>query len=660
MSAAGSRDASVVVERNLLIPLADGVQLAADLYRPAGSGRWPAIIDFLPYHKDGRGGRLDVEAVNRHFAARGYAALTIDLRGLGSSGGVNRLPFDPQEARDGHDAVEWVAAQPWCDGQVGMWGVSYGGITALAVAATRPPHLRAIVPIHACADIYHDFVAPGGCRGGFWSHADWGPRMVAYNLTPPLLEDAGGRWARVWADRLEANGPWLFAWWDHPDYDKFWAARVIPVERIQVPTFNIGGWRDLYAEATVRDHARIPAPKRLLMGPWKHAFPDVALDAPAAGLHEIERWWDRWLRGQDPGAGAAPPPVTVYVQGDQAGWRTEPAWPPPRVRPATWHLGADGTLGPEPSAGGDVSITHVYDPTIGVASIAWDPWSTGLEPARPWDQSGDDARALAFTSAPLTAPLELLGSASAVLDVAPSAAELCVVAKLADVAPNGRSTMIAVGWLDLGLRDGPGPRKAVETGRRYRVTIPFRATAYRIAAGHRLRLTVACADFPRIWPTAAPAELRLHLQGSHVLLPVAAPEPAAAPAWGPLQPERLKSPADLGGAQRWETRRDLMADRVTLEGAKEEGVQLDGTSRLQGRHRYSATVASARPDLVRMESTTEIRIERPVAATLLVVNTVTTRHQVTVTATITVDGKPFWNRTWSRGLDGRADPGGPS
>ena len=413
----------VVVERNLLIPLPDGVRLAADLYRPAGDGRWPALVDFLPYHKDGRGGRQDVEAVNRHFAARGYAALTVDLRGLGSSDGVNRLPFDPQEARDGHEAVEWVARQPWCDGNVGMWGVSYGGITALAVAATRPPHLRAIVPIHACADIYHDFVAPGGCRGGFWSHADWGPRMVAYNLTPPLLEDPEGRWARIWAERLEANAPWLFAWWDHPDPDDFWAARVIPVERIACPTFHIGGWRDLYAEATVRDHARIQAPKRLLMGPWKHAFPDVALDAPAAGLHEIERWWERWLRGRDNGV-TAEPPVTLYVQGDSAGWRHESRWPPPRVQPEAWYLGPDGTLGPEPPRSPVPPAVHAYDPTIGVASIAWDPWSTALDPALPWDQSGDDARSLTFTSAPLAAPLELVGSPSAVLDVTASTAPL--------------------------------------------------------------------------------------------------------------------------------------------------------------------------------------------------------------------------------------------
>ena len=342
-------EASVVVERNLLIPLPDGAHLAADLYRPIGEGPWPAIVDYIPYHKDGRGGRLDVEAVNRYFAARGYAALTVDIRGLGSSGGVNPFPFDTQEARDGHVAVEWVAAQPWCDGNVGMWGVSYGGITALAVAATRPPHLRAIVPIHAGADLYHDVIAPGGCRGGFWLQADWGPRMVAFNLVPPLWQDPDGRWERVWAAHLEANGPWLFSWWDHPDFDDFWASRVIPVERIEAATFNIGGWRDLYAEATVRDHARIRAPKRLLMGPWKHAFPDVALEAPAPGLHEMERWWKRWLRGKDNGV-PSEPTVTLYVQGHDAGWQQGAAWPSPDVWNDIWRIDGDGVLQPARAA----------------------------------------------------------------------------------------------------------------------------------------------------------------------------------------------------------------------------------------------------------------------------------------------------------------------
>jgi hypothetical protein len=481
--------------------------------------------------------------------------------------------------------------------------------------------------------------------------------MVAYNLMPPLLEDPEGRWARIWAERLEANAPWLFAWWDHPDYDDFWAARVIPVERIACPSFHIGGWRDLYAEATVRDHARIRAPKRLLMGPWKHAFPDVALEAPAPGLHEIERWWERWLRGKDNGV-TEEPPVALYVQGDGAGWRQETGWPSPRAHPVPWHLGPEGSLGPEPPRGPVPPAVHVHDPTVGVTSIAWDPWSTALDPTLPWDQSGDDARSLTFTSAPLRAPLELVGSPSAVLSVTWTAGPLCLVAKLGDVAPSGRSTLVAVGWVDPAR--GPDGRGAVAPGVERRVTVPLRATAYRLAAGHRLRLAIACADFPRIWPTPAAAALRVHPGASHVVLPVAPAEPGAGPAWGPLQADRLRSPADLGASQRWEVRRDLMADLVSLEAAKEERAQLDLLTRLHGQHRYTAAVASARPDLARMASTTEIRIERAVAATTLVVTTVTTRYRVAVTAAITVDGKPFWTRTWSRGRPDRAERGGLS
>lgn len=649
-------DTSVVVERNLLIPLSDGVELAGDLYRPAGGGPWPATLNFIPYHKDGRGGRLDVEAVNRHFAARGYAALTVDFRGLGGSGGVNRFPFDPQEARDGHEVVEWIARQPWCDGNVGMWGVSYGGITALAVAATRPPHLRAIVPIHASADLYHDVVAPNGCRGGFWLGADWGPRMVAFNLMPPLLSDPEGRWARVWAEHLEANGPWLFSWWDHPGFDEFWASRVIAVERIACPTFNIGGWRDLYAEATVRDHRRIGAPKRLLMGPWKHAFPDVALEAPAAGLHEIERWWERWLRGKDNGV-TADLPVTLYVQGDGAGWRHEAAWPPPLARPTPWHTHPDGTLAPLAPAGGSPPSVHVYDPTVGTGSLAWDPWTTAIDPTIPGDQSGDDARSLAFTTPPLTAPLELVGSPEAHLEVAASVAPLYVVARLADVAPNGRSTLITLGWLDPALGEPPAPR----VGERRRVTVPLRATAYRVPAGHRLRLSVACADFPRVWPTPKSGELSLFHGVSCVVLPVASADPSLpAPAWGPRQPEALHGPADLGGGQRWETRHDLGADLVTFDGTKEERAQLDPLTRLHGRHRYTASVSARRPDAACMQSTTEVRIERPVTQTEVVVTTLTTTYQVAVTATITVDRSPFWTRTWIRTLPPGSGGSGPA
>jgi hypothetical protein len=228
--------------------------------------------------------------------------------------------------------------------------------------------------------------------------------------------------------------------------------------------------------------------------------------------------------------------------------------------------------------------------------------------------------------------------------MAASGGPLCITAKLAAVAPGGRSTLVATGWLDLELRESPTRRVAVEPGARYRVTVPLRATAYRVPAGHRLRLCVACADFPRIWPTPRPATLTLFHGASHAVVPVAPnQEPALAPpAWGPLQPEHLHGPADLGGGQRWETRHDLGADVVTLDGTKEEHQQLDPLTRLHTHHRYLASVAGRRPDAARMSSTTEVRIERPVTAVDLTVTTVTTTYQVSVTATITVDGSPFW------------------
>jgi hypothetical protein len=162
MTPPGSNDIEVV--HDLLVPVRDGSAWPPKLYRPAGRGRSPCLVTYLPYHKDGRGG-LWYDGVHRFFARRGYATLVADLRGLGCSEGLNNTPFDAREGRDGHDLVEWAAAQPWCDGNVGMWGTSYGGITALK-AAERPAHLRAIVPVNATWDNHSDFLLLGGCRNG--------------------------------------------------------------------------------------------------------------------------------------------------------------------------------------------------------------------------------------------------------------------------------------------------------------------------------------------------------------------------------------------------------------------------------------------------------------------------------------------------------------
>jgi predicted acyl esterase len=625
-------------ERNVLVPMRDGVALAADILRPAGDRPAPAILNFGPYHKDGRGGRTSVESVHRHFAGRGYATVTADLRGLGNSGGTSPGLFAPGEARDGHDLVEWIAAQPWCDGNVGMWGVSYPGITSLATAATRPPHLKAIVPIHATSDLHRGVVSLGGTGSGFWMRADWGPRMVAYNLMPPLLHDPDGRWARIWAEHLEGNQPWVEAFVRHPGFDAFWKSRVADVARIECPSFSICGWRDLYTDCTPLDFSAIAAPKKLLMGPWKHEFPDTGKEAPFPGLADMERWFDRWLMGRPTGI-EAEPPVSLYLQGQEGHWRAEAQWPPARLAPRTLHLGRDGTLGAAPGQG---SSEHRYDPTIGMQSLAWDPWTTAIDPTLPHDQSGDDARSLCFTGEPLTEPMELIGNAEATLEVAASAMPLNLVVKLSAVAPNGRSVLIASGWADLAAHGRPGER--------LRLAVPLRATAYRLVPGERLRVAVSCADFPRVWPSPVPAVLTVFHGESRIALPVCPlPPQDLRPARGVLQPQVLASANDRGGSQVWDLSRDLMTDTARLRATKAERVRVDSHTEVAIDHEYGAAVSAARPDLARMHSNTTVRVERPAGGATLVARSVTTTHHTSVEVDIAVDGQPFWNRRWLYG-----------
>ncbi|MBU3738526.1 MAG: CocE/NonD family hydrolase [Rhodoferax sp.] len=637
---------TLIEQRNLLAPMRDGVQLALDVVRPDGAARVPALLNFGPYHKDGRGGRLAVDSLHRHFAALGYAGVSADLRGLGNSGGVSPGPFHPGEAQDGHDLVEWIAAQPWCDGRVGMWGVSYPGITALATAATCPPHLKAIVPIHASSDLYRGVVGLGGTASGFWMRADWGPRMAAYNLMPPQWQDREGRWAQVWAEHLAGNTPWLEAFTAHPEDDEFWRSRRVDVTRIDCPTFNICGWRDLYADCTPLDHALIRAPKKLLMGPWKHEFPDTAREAPAAGLWEMQRWFDRWLKDEPNGIDREPA-VSVYVQGTAARWRALPSWPAPQggAAPGT----EPGTATLYPGAGGDLEAAvapaaeseHRYDPTIGMHSLAWDPWTTALDPALPHDHAADDARSLCFTGPALQAPLEIRGVPRAQLRLCASALPLNLVLKLSVVSPGGRSVLITSGWARLQDRLAAGEPACL--------TVALRATAYRLEAGERLRLAVACADFPRLWPTPLPAGLTLfHGPDSRLELPLASAAEGDPPVWGPRQPGALASAQDLGGGQTWAVSRDLMTDGVRLQAGRTERVRVDG-GELLIEHAYSAAVSAGRPDQARMQSSTTVRLQQAAGHIDLQARTVSTARDTALSVDIALDGQPYWQRRWNGG-----------
>jgi hypothetical protein len=630
------------LERNLLIELSDGATLAAALRLPAAPGRYPALVSYYPYRKD------DViasayEHANTFFAEQGFATLLVDFRGLGGSSGVAADAMDASEADDLRELLAWTAGQPWCDGNLGMWGISYGGITAFRAAAAGSPHLKAIAPVFASTDVYHDWLYPGGCRNCLGALGIWGSFMLAMQLAPPMLNDPGGRWRDVWRERLDNARPYLLPWFEHPARDGYWSAKAIPVERIAVPTFLVGGWRDLFPEAMARAYERIGAPRRLLMGPWLHTAPDVSPFVRVDYLEELAGFFGRWLRGE-PGPGT--PEVTIYVQG--GGWRHERTWPVPGEQQQLF-LRADGTLGRERPAV-ESAVEYAGDPTVGTHAGLWDPLGTGL--GLPLDQGPDDLRSLTFTSEPFPEAVEITGSPAALVQLAVDEGdELTLVVKLCEVSPDGRSSLVTTGWLQGSHRASHERPHEIPHGEVLEYHVPLWATSYRIAPGSRLRVSVACADFPRIWPTRTNPRIRLVAGGgaaSSVVIPVATPTGLAAPEPPEPDPAVDRAPATIAYEPRWTIERDLVADTVSVR----TGVRLelrtpgrDGTMSLD--HLATARVARSRPDGATVRGETRIECRTPAGALVEVeTETLIAGDGAALTGRVLGDGYPVFDRRW--------------
>ena len=263
------------------IPMPDGIALSANVWRPTDSDTAPvpAILEHIPYGKDNWRRNADT-ARGEWFAARGYAFVRLDVRGTGSSEGVALDEYTEQETRDGFDAVEWLAAQPWCTGAVGMFGISYGAFTAIQVAKLRPPHLKAIAPFQGTDDRYlTDVHYIGGCVTAS-ELSQYAVSQVAMNAMPPDAGFRGDAWLDEWRARLDATPPWLVTWLRQQADGPYWRPGSLApdYDAIEVPIYNVGGWCDAYVDAHLRMQARCSAPSWTLVGNWVHGWP---ADSPA-------------------------------------------------------------------------------------------------------------------------------------------------------------------------------------------------------------------------------------------------------------------------------------------------------------------------------------------------------------------------------------------
>ena len=642
----------VRVVRNVRIPTADpGVSLAADLYLPDGAPPVPALVSVLPYRKDAISG-IGGAASLHWFAAHGYASMLVDLRGTGSSDGMPRPPFDAGDAEDGVAAVAWAARQPWCTGTVGMWGVSYGALTTLRTASRQPGHLKAIIPVMGTADPGADLIHPGGSRGCLAPLGIWSMSTLLCLLLPPLDEhDAPAEQAR-WRERLERAEPYLLDLHRHGPADPVWRSRAINAEAITVPTMCVAGWRDLFCDGSIRAYEQVKGPKKLLVGPWMHTPPHESPFHPV-DFHGIAlRWWDRWLAGISDGA-REDPAVTIFLQGDQPSWRHFPAWPPPgdelrltATADGTW---ADHGNEHSPAAASRIIASHPADPAVGSLSGLWCVPTSGF--GLPLDQHDDDMRSLTVTGQPLEQPLLLAGRPSVTITIGRGHPVTRLSVKLTDVNPQGRSTLITAGLVtsQAAGRGTTGPGQLTPV-----VDMVLGPTAYRLPAGHRVRVAIAEDDFPRLWP-AAPAATR-DVQRQHIAvtwlslsLPVISPT-AGQPATMAPPGDDLPGHAPLGlhNQPRWTITRDLVGHGITvsigeqtLARTPQRGhlleVRTEISASIRGRARPSAQIRGTSTATARMSSGETITVRTGLHIT---------ENAATATGRVSIDDAEVFARQW--------------
>jgi putative CocE/NonD family hydrolase len=577
MSAVQELPERLRVVPHVWIPMRDGVRLSARLWLPESAEREavPAILEYIPYRKDDSTLRGD-QPRHSYLASHGYACVRVDLRGSGSSEGILRDEYLPQEQDDAEDVLAWLAEQPWCTGRVGMIGISWGGFNGLQVAARRPPQLGCVVSLCSTDDRYADDVH---YLGGTVLGADmlsWASTMLAYNARPPDPEIVGERWRESWLARLEQTPPYIEEWLAHQRRDAFWKQGSVceDYDAITCPVYMVGGWNDGYTNAIPRFLAGYRGACKGLIGPWSHNYPEHGVPGPAIGfLQETLRWFDHWLRDRNTGIMDEPrlrvwlqewvPPAPFHPQ-RPGRWVTEPSWPSPNVGVQVLPLGGGG-LGVEDSVDAEIQCPGLE--THGLDAGTWCPY--GAVADEPPDQREEDGRARCLDSAPLRERLELLGSPAAVLELTADRPLALVAVRLCDVAPDGSSLLLTRGVLNLTHRSSHEYPERVPVGARIVVRVELNALAQAVPAGHRLRLAVSPSYWPWAWPSPERVTLTLHTAGdSRLELPVRAPranepkpEPFAPPESGvPLELETL--PGEIREGRR--VSRDVAAGRSEL------------------------------------------------------------------------------------------------
>jgi hypothetical protein len=549
----------IAIERDLMVPARDGVQLATDIYRPDGAGPFPVLLERTPYDKSALSRSERTAAVPRpqsraevaaYFGGRGYAVAYQDCRGRYHSGG--RFTKYLGEAKDGCDTLAWLQSQPWCNGRVGTFGLSYAAHTQAALGCLDPPGLAAqFLDCGGFSNAYRSGIRYSGAFD--LKQATWAYRNALADARDPEVKAAlAGQDIEEWFRRMpwrKGHSPlsaapeyedYLFEQWSHGVFDDYWKQPGIYAEGFydryaEAPTVHLSGWYDPYARTAMENFVGLSRAKRspmqLILGPWTHGDRslshagdvDFGPSAPVDGnLAEDffalrRRWFDRWIKRLHNGV-EEEPAVRVFVMGGGTGrrnrdgrldhggsWRSADAWPLPQTRWTRLYLHADRSLGVDVPPAGTAALEFAFDPrdpvpTLGGAISSGEP----VMHAGAFDQNALAGRPdiLVFETPPLDREVEVTGPVTARLWIASDMPDTDFTAKLVDVHPpsadfpRGFAMNLTEGLLRLRYRDSWERPAPMRPGEVYAITIELFPTANLFGRGHRLRLDISSSNFP--------------------------------------------------------------------------------------------------------------------------------------------------------------------
>ncbi|MER8970797.1 CocE/NonD family hydrolase [Mesorhizobium sp. M0808] len=513
---------------NIWIPMSDGTKIAARMWLPedAEDNPVPVLMEYIPYRK-----RIRDETIHPYLASYGYACVRPDIRGSGDSEGLPQDEYVKQEQDDGVEIIAWLARQPWCTGKVGMFGNSWGGTNALHVAARRPPELKAIITVCSTDDLYPEEPYTGGLLNDT-VFFEWGVVWPAYCGRPPDPAIVGDRWRDMWMERLNNLDYYPIYWITHQHRDAFWKHRSISEDygAIRCPVYAVSGWNDVYYRAVPRMLANLKCPRKGLVGPWGHGYPNTGNPGPAIDwLTEALRWWDYWLKDIETGIMDEPmyrfwmqeEATMLGVHQSPGRWAAEESWPSPRIRPRKFYLTKDGL---ECGAGAETARVLKPSQTVGITAPRrhW----RDIDTEAPTDQRIDDARSLTFDSEPLEGEFEILGQPVVTLDLAVDKPVALLAVRLNEVEPDGLSKRITYSVLNLTHRDSDEFPQPLEPGRRYRIRMPLNDCAHVFKSGRRIRVAVSTSYWPAYWPSPEPVTLTVYAGRSELELPARPPSAA--------------------------------------------------------------------------------------------------------------------------------------